>query len=247
MKHWQGALAICVSIAGCRYGYELLPVPAGQSGAGTGGAGSLAGSASSGEGGTDASVGGSAGDAAGGDPGGGEGGTALAGSSGAGGSAASGGTGGSGGTGDGGPPNMALCDQGTYGGHDYLLCEELRTWGDASEGCLAVGMRLVRVDDADEDEWLFMNANTPQGSTSEVWLGATDQAVEGEWRWSDGDLFWVGDQAGTAQDALFAGWYFREPNNVDTENCAVLDTKSVEPEWYDYSCELVMPYVCESP
>jgi hypothetical protein len=140
---------------------------------------------------------------------------------------------------------MTLCNQATYGGHDYLLCKELRAWDDANDGCTVVGMRLVRVDDANENQWLFTNANIPNGSMVEVWLGAADRAVEGEWRWSDGELFWVGDSGGTAQNGLFNAWYFREPNNVNDEDCAVLDTAS-KPEWYDYDCALPLSYVCES-
>ena len=29
-----------------------------------------------------------------------------------------------------------------------------------------------------------------------VWMGADDLAVEGEWRWTDGALFWLGDPPG---------------------------------------------------
>jgi hypothetical protein len=108
-------------------------------------------------------------------------------------------------------------------------------------------MRLIRVDDAPENQWLFDNANTEPGRDSLVWIGATDQAVEGEWRWTDGALFWLGNQTGMAQNGLFTAWYFREPNNVSmAEHCASLDTTGSTPEWYDTRCELTQPFVCES-
>jgi hypothetical protein len=204
--------------------------------AGSSGSDSAGMSGSSGSGGTD-----SAGT-------GGTGGTGGSGGSGGTDSAGTGGSGGGGGSsGSGTPPDLALCNQGMYGGHSYLLCKELRNWADANSGCQVAGMRLVRVDDATENQWLFDNANTPAGVETLVWLGATDTAVEGEWRWSDGDLFWLGDNAGSAQGGLFADWYFREPNNVgNAENCASLETKSATPDWFDSGCGLAKAYICES-
>ena len=76
-----------------------------------------------------------------------------------------------------------------------------------------------------------------------------DQALEGEWRWTDGALFWMGGPApaGMAQNGLFVAWYFREPNNVSmAEHCASLETAGSVPEWYDTRCELAQPFVCES-
>jgi hypothetical protein len=166
--------------------------------------------------------------------------------SGSGGSAAGrGGSGGSGGSGT--PPVLDTCVEGTYGDHDYLFCSEPRSWFDANGGCSVVGMRLVRVDDADENQWLFDNANFPSGPDAQAWLGATDQAVEGEWRWTDAELFWLGGVNGSAQNGLFAGWYFREPNDVGGgEHCASLGTNAATPKWYDSACESAFPYICES-
>jgi hypothetical protein len=276
-KHWQALLLIAL-IEGCRYGYELLPLPEDRSHAGTGGEASIAGAAvggadgdatagadteptagSGGMGGSDGSgESGAAGETGGSGATGGLGGSTTGGLGGLGGSGATGGLGGLGGSGavsgagaggggSGVPPDPALCNQGQYGGHDYLLCKEPRNWADANSGCQAVGMRLVRVDDANENQWLFDNAITPGGSNSLVWLGATDQAVEGEWRWTDGELFWLGIDSGSAQNGLFAGWYFREPNNVNGEHCGSLETNSASPSWFDTRCHLTTAFICETP
>jgi hypothetical protein len=134
-----------------------------------------------------------------------------------------------------------------FGGHTYLLCKEARNWALANAACRTAGMRLVRNDDARANDWLFATAFTEQGRGSAVWIGATDQAVEGEWRWTDGALFWLGDEAGMAQNGLFAAWYQREPNNVSAaEHCAVLETTGSNPEWWDFRCELAGAFVCES-
>lgn len=161
----------------------------------------------------------------------------------AGGTSAMAGAGGSGAV----PPDPQLCSNKTFGGHDYLLCSEERSWTDAAAGCLAVGMGLVRIDDATENQWLSSNAVTQPGRSSQIWIGASDAAVEGEWRWSDGELFWLGANNGVEQNGLFSAWYFREPNDVNSaEDCGSLETKSSGLEWYDAQCSLAMPFICES-
>jgi hypothetical protein len=249
VKDWHAVLALALAVAGCRYRYELLPSLSDESAAGTGGAGSVAGSSAvagdanggAPEGGAPDGPGGSGGSVAGGDAGGGVGGVTAGGGGGNSGAAGDGGNGGSaGGT----PPDMALCTPGSYGGHEYLICQELRSWDDANGGCIAIGMRLARVDDANENDWLYDTIRT--GAATEVWLGATDRAVEGEWLWTDGEGFWLGDDGGTAQNGLFSGWYFREPNNVNEEDCGALEAQSAKPEWYDFQCHIALAYVCES-
>lgn len=238
-----------LSAAACRYGYDELPIHAGTSGQGGGSSGT---SGAPGGFGSGDGQGGAAAETSGGAGTAGSSGTPSAGSSTAGssaggeggsGAATSSGGGGSSGT----PPDPGSCSQDTHGGHDYLLCSELRSWTDADAGCTVIGMRLVRIDDETENQWLFDQAITPGGSDSQVWIGATDLAAEGEWRWNDSELFWIGDSGGSAQNGLFAGWYFREPNNVSgVEHCASLETNTASPQWYDSNCELAKSYVCES-
>ena len=231
------ALFILVAVTGCRIGYDELASTARNNGSGTGGVaagGGVGGNAVSGAGAASGASG--EGGATAGDTSGGAGGAGGTGSSGA-----------SGGTGDGGTPNPALCVNKAFGAHDYVLCREMRSWADARAGCTAIGMRLVRIDDAAENQWLFANANVEQGRSSQVWIGASDSAVEGEWRWTDGDLFWLGANGGLAQNGLFSGWYPREPNDVGgNEDCGSLETKSTAPEWYDAQCSILSPFICES-
>ena len=198
---------------------------------GTGGGRGGTGGAGSGGGGTAGSAGSTAGGGAGG-TGAGAGGGGAGGASGSGGSA--------------GAPNPALCNTGMFGGHTYLLCREERSWDLANGGCITAGMRLARIDDAAENQWLFDNAFTEMGRST-VWIGATDRTVEGEWRWTDGALFWLGDDGGTVQNGLFTAWNNREPNNLSPgEHCAVMEIGGSTPEWYDYTCGFLGPFICES-
>jgi hypothetical protein len=55
------------------------------------------------------------------------------------------------------------------------------------------------------------------GLSSRIWLGASDSAVEGEWRWvggpENGQQFWQGGSGGTAVNGMFSDWNGGEPNN----------------------------------
>lgn len=56
------------------------------------------------------------------------------------------------------------------------------------------------------------------------WMGASDAAVEGEWRWvtgpENGTLFWLGAGGGSAQNGNYENWASGEPNNAGDEDCA---------------------------
>ncbi|MDZ4778952.1 MAG: lectin-like protein [Planctomycetia bacterium] len=59
----------------------------------------------------------------------------------------------------------------------------------------------------------FLQQRLPNGGPK--WIGASDAASEGEWRWmtgpETGELFWQGAQDGTA--VSYADWNSGEPNN----------------------------------
>lgn len=55
-----------------------------------------------------------------------------------------------------------------------------------------------------------------------AWLGATDETVEGEWRWvtgpEAGTLFWQGNFTGSAVGGNYTNWLAGEPNNAGEGN-----------------------------
>jgi hypothetical protein len=200
------------------------------------GAGGSGGVSSAGAGG--ASGGGSGAGGAGASAGG------RSGSSGAG-AGAGGSSGAAGGGGYAGATSLGDCVTLTFNAHDYAFCDVLASWTGARDSCATIGMQLARIDSDPENVWLFDNVYDSPPRTG-MWIGATDAAVEGEWRWVDGTLFWLGDENGNAQNGLYDAWFFlTQPSaQASIRDCGVLDQGSVG--WYDSDCSLLKVFVCES-
>jgi hypothetical protein len=135
------------------------------------------------------------------------------------------------------------CDY--YGGHAYKFCGAGRPYADAATACASQGMRLIRVDDEGENQWAY-NGKVSRGFV-DMWIGADDRAVAGDWRWSDGTAFWTG-KAGAAGagpvGGLFNAWQTGQPDHANTnEDCAAYN--SGNDRWADLPCTNYNAYVCE--
>lgn len=77
---------------------------------------------------------------------------------------------------------------------------------------------LVTITSAAENDFVF---GSVAPSPYNFWLGGSDAAQEGTWRWMAGPelgkSFWTGGPAGTAvgTDTGFANWFISEPNNAN--------------------------------
>jgi Lectin C-type domain len=70
------------------------------------------------------------------------------------------------------------------------------------------------------------------------WIGASDEAVEGEWRWFDGTQFWQGGTAATGGMPVggqYNNWDPGEPNNVGEEDFVVMNPFAGDGDWFDLS------------
>ncbi len=174
--------------------------------------------------------------------------TGAAGAAGTTGAAAAGGAATGGGGGDGGvnPDGISMCTSMAYNGHDYLLCEDTVDWPTARAYCEARAARLVRIDDLAENNWLVsFAAASPSAQHLEVWIGAYEPTTDGDWRWTDGDAFWLGDGNGAAVGGRYANWGRTEPNDeIDPEACAVIQLNS--KAWYDFQCKTPEGFICEA-
>jgi hypothetical protein len=138
----------------------------------------------------------------------------------------------------------AGCVKQTLGGHEYFFCPTLRSWADARARCqLQLAGDLVHIDDAAENTFVKNNAG------GDAWIGATDAATEGNWRWIDGDVqFWMGAQTGVAVGGLYHNWEpGTEPNNSGgNQDCGVIwKTGAGIGTWDDEICTATKRFVCE--
>lgn len=98
----------------------------------------------------------------------------------------------------------------TGNGHYYDMVTSTTSWADALAGADSstfdpgsgiLDGYLVTITSAEEDTFL----STTFGATNPFWIAATDQAVEGVWRWA------AGPENGNL--LTFADWGPGEPNN----------------------------------
>lgn len=120
----------------------------------------------------------------------------------------------------------------TFGGHNYLFCNNQETWETARSYCQDFGMRLLSINDSIEENWVYHVANGI--SSQKWWMGLNDRASEGQFAWDGGDA--VG----------YTNWYAGEPNNVGNEDCGQLNRFYPNFGWNDEPCYLHLRHVCES-
>jgi hypothetical protein len=148
------------------------------------------------------------------------------------------------------PPSCvssADCTCEFYGGHAYRFCRAGKNFTDARAACVTSGMKLVRLNDAAENQWVY-DVTVAEALTS-IWIGATDSALEGDWRWVDGTPFWSGKgplAGGSAVGGLYSAWdgFADEPNVGVDEDCA--GYWRPRPTWADLTCTDANAYICES-
>ncbi|XP_056450875.1 ladderlectin-like [Gadus chalcogrammus] len=108
-----------------------------------------------------------------------------------------------------------------FGCKCYKTSDTYQSWNKSREFCVSHGADLVVVDSKEEMDfisklyWYF-------------WLGATDEAGEGTWRWVDGTVLSLDDPS----------WSRGGPQGREGKNCL---GRAVEQQnqykWTDFSCE----------
>jgi hypothetical protein len=144
------------------------------------------------------------------------------------------------------------CHGATFEGQTYLLCtaEDELEWVEAREFCMdadsgagnievAGPMTLVEINSPEENAFL-VDWIESDGIEDDVWMGATDSRVEGQWVWDRGDatavLFYTVTVAGIRGpvNGAFHDFPTGQPtyNGVD---CGIFDA-SDDFEWDDGAC-----------
>lgn len=103
--------------------------------------------------------------------------------------------------------------------------------------------QLVRIESAYENA--LVHNLTP--SNESTWIGASDQDVEGDFRWYEGttatDLFWQGTVSGSAQNHYYSNFSITQPNGLLSASFVYMDDNSAE--WRDTSSIGDRTYVVE--
>jgi len=102
-----------------------------------------------------------------------------------------------------------------FGDHHYKFVKGLYTFAEAQSGAAALGGYVATVTSAEENAFL---AGLIAGEDIGAWLGGSDAAEEGVWRWTEGPEtgtnFWNGLAGGSAPDGAYTNWYESTPNGV---------------------------------
>uniref|UniRef100_A0A3B3I0P6 C-type lectin domain-containing protein n=1 Tax=Oryzias latipes TaxID=8090 RepID=A0A3B3I0P6_ORYLA len=110
-----------------------------------------------------------------------------------------------------------------FGSSCYFFSAESKSW---DESCKARQADLVVINTNDEKTFLVAFRDKP------VWIGLTDKAEEGTWKWVDGSplnlKFWGSDQ----------------PDNSGEEDCGHI-RNGFPGVWNDISCLSSMQWICE--
>ncbi|XP_045592681.2 perlucin-like protein [Procambarus clarkii] len=115
---------------------------------------------------------------------------------------------------------------------------EAGAWHDMGYFCETLGGKLVVIDDSTFMEALTDYILDGEFSTTEFWIGATDEVTEGVWKWVNGKTvrmrmpLWL-----TCSDD-------QEPNGGSAENCLAI-TSDHNYYFVDADCALAMNPICE--
>ncbi|XP_060602937.1 C-type lectin domain family 1 member B-like [Ruditapes philippinarum] len=114
----------------------------------------------------------------------------------------------------------------TYGQSFYFSGPKEQTFEEAVVYCAGQNAHVVEAETTEENEYLktyFMNQQLLTGY--EIWLGITDNDVEGVWKWNS---------SGAPLGGFF-DWGQDSPRNMTNRNCAKF-TEGRHRKWADYPC-----------
>jgi hypothetical protein len=117
------------------------------------------------------------------------------------------------------------------GGHAYCLNGSEIGWGAAQKACLADGGNLAVLESVEENEALSRKFKSRVALTGPLWLGLTDAAEEGRFRWASGE------------PVDFEQWLGGEPNDFADEDC--VEWHASHGGWNDIACGQRRASLCQ--
>jgi hypothetical protein len=119
----------------------------------------------------------------------------------------------------------------------YMFCAGPASWEAAGTACAEQGMTLARIDSDEENTWIRATADA--NALSLLWIGSSDLAEEGVWRWPDGEL--VLSVAGGVDPPGYHAFPEPEPNRGRGSNCGMMYESA---SWHDQPCDYERSFVC---
>ncbi|XP_047435127.1 CD209 antigen-like isoform X2 [Mugil cephalus] len=114
----------------------------------------------------------------------------------------------------------------------YFSSASKKTWKLSRDYCQSKGADLAIVKSPEEMSFL----NGMVGGGKEVWIGLTDEGVEGHWKWVDGT------------DLTISYWGSGQPNSYSGRNqdCVEFRQRSTgNGDWNDEDCTATQNWICE--
>ena len=118
-----------------------------------------------------------------------------------------------------------------YQGHKYLYVGKEMPWEDAKIYAESAGGHLVTIADKSENTFVYDLARK-NGCYSSTWIGLSDAAQEGVWKWV------------TAEPVVYTDWFRGEPNGGRNENYVDLGF-SAPYKWNDVDSNARHSFVIE--
>jgi hypothetical protein len=120
----------------------------------------------------------------------------------------------------------------------YYPVYEVLNWNDAKAHAESLGGHLATITSDEEHARLIDMVGTSVMNAYHFWLGASDQAIEGDWRWVTGEAFdysrWI------------PGGPWAAPNNYGNEDALEhMQGAAVGKKWNDVKTSLWRPYLME--
>jgi hypothetical protein len=120
----------------------------------------------------------------------------------------------------------------SYGGHHYRLYTDACNWFQAAQVCRSLGGHLATIHSRGENDALVKLLD----SNLVAWLGASDESMEGQWHWIDGE------------PVSFADWLHGEPTDTAGREHGLAFGNQDNRQtigWNDISLRTALPFICE--
>jgi hypothetical protein len=143
-----------------------------------------------------------------------------------------------------GQPPDTNCQGAVLRGVEYWFCTNDLTWEEARDRCRTQpGLDLASIKTSETNRFVF------ERMKESSWIGGSDRASEGEWRWAeapsdDGSLFWLGESSGTSALGVYTNWDHGEPEDPPIEDCLEMPLLH-QGKWNDQSCFVKHGFACQ--